>query len=267
MEAMLRSNERRCVNACGRYINLKSLKGEVWTLRDEARELSALVVHARQGLLPVRREKAFLPAPRFLRGLFGTLPVHSLQGKKADVLLMETGMEKIGLFATEKIDYDLMCIDGPPRGFCSAGPAGLTVRKPRVSDVDGLVELHAAYEKEEVLSEGGKFNPAVGRLRLEQIFANEQMLVAEIDGRLIGKINTNAVAFTRFQVGGVYVRPGYRGLGVARKMAGEFVAGLVAQGKGVSLFVKKTNPAARSVYRGIGFDVLDNYRINYYRKG
>ena len=269
VEALLKSCERCCMNACHRYINRKSLKGEVWALHDEAGELFALLVHARQGLLPVRRDQKWgqLPAPHFLRGLFGTLPVYSLQGKKDDVLIMEAEMEKMGLPATEKIDFDLMCIDKRPSGFSSTGPMGLIVRKPQPADIDSLVVLHAAYEKEEVLSGGRKLNPAVSRLHMERIFAEEQMLVAELGGCLIGKINTNAVTFTRYQVGGVYVHPDYRGLGIARRMAGEFIAGLVAQGRGISLFVKKTNPAARMVYQNIGFEIVDSYRINYYNKG
>lgn len=255
------------MNACSRYINRESLKGEVWVLRDEAGEVSAVLVHAGQGLLLARRGLSRLFAPSFLRGFFGAVSIHSLQGKKCDVLDMETGMEKIGLFATEKIDFDLMCINRQPRGFSSAGPARLTVRGPRADDLDSLVELHAAYEKEEVLSGGRELSPAVSRLHMEKIFAKEQMLVAEFGGRLIGKINTNAAAFTRYQVGGVYVHPDYRGMGIARRMAGEFVAGLVAQGRGISLFVKKSNPAARRVYQSIGFETIDNYRINYYHRG
>jgi len=255
------------MNACGRYINRKSLKGDVWVLRGEAGELSALLVHARQALMPVRRGRDPLPAPHFLRGLFGPVPVHSLQGRKADVLIMEAGMEKLGFPASEKIDFDLMCIDRQPSGFAFAGPAGLVLRKPESADIDELAVLQAAYEKEEVLSGGRELNPAVSRMHMERIFAEEQMLVAELGGRLIGKINTNAVTFTRYQVGGVYVHPDYRGLGIARRMAGEFIAGLVAQGRGISLFVKKTNPAARMVYQNIGFEIVDSYRINYYNKG
>ena len=263
-EILLKSRERLCMNACGRYINRKSLKSDVWVLHDEAGELSALLVHARQALMPVRRGRDPLPAPHFLRGLLGPVPVHSLQGRKDDVLIMEVGMEKLGFPASEKIDFDLMCIDRQPSGFASSGPAGLVLRKPEPADIDDLAVLQAAYEKEEVLS---RANPAVSRMHMERIFAEEQMLVAELGGRLIGKINTNAVTFTRYQVGGVYVHPDYRGLGIARRMAGEFIAGLVAQGRGISLFVKKTNPAARMVYQNIGFEIVDSYRINYYSKG
>jgi len=267
VEALLKTNERWCMNACSRYINRESLKGEVWILRDETEELSAVLIHARQALLPVRNGQVHFPEPHFLCGILGLAPVHSLQGKKCDIQSMETKMGKIGLFATEKVDFDLMCIDKQPLDFCSAGPAGLITRKPTLDDMDSLVALHAAYEEEEVMSGGRELNPAVSRLRMEQIFAKEQMLVAEFNGNLIGKINTNAVTFTRSQVGGVYVQPAYRGQGIARRMAGEFIANLVAQGRGISLFVKKSNIAARRVYQNIGFEILDSYRINYYHKG
>jgi predicted GNAT family acetyltransferase len=99
---------------------------------------------------------------------------------------------------------------------------------------------------------------------LQRIFTNEQMLVAELNGRLVGKINTSADSFTRFQVGGVYVHPDFRAQGIALRMTAEFVRSLIAQGKGVSLFVKKSNPAALSVYRRAGFEFLADYRISYY---
>ena len=260
-EALLKSRERWCMNACHRYINRGALKGDAWVSDGGTDGPSALLVHARQALLPVRRGRDPLPAPHFLRGLFGVVPVHSLQGTRDDVMAMEAEMEKMGLPATEKVDFDLMCIDGRPDGFASAGPTGLVVRQPRPDDLDGLVALHAAYENEEVRSGA---NPAVSRLHMQRIFAEERLLVAELGGRLVGKINTNAVTFSRYQIGGVYVRRDCRGLGIARRMAGEFVAGLVGRGGGVSLFVRKTNNAARAVYRSIGFETIDDYRINYY---
>jgi len=267
VEALLRSGERCCMNACNRFINRKPLKGDAWVLHGDDGELSAVLVHARQALLPVRRGGARLPAPHFMRGIFGMAPLHSLQGRKSDVAIMEAEMEGMGLRAVEKVDFDLMCMDAPPGDPRAAGPAGLVTREPSANDIDSLVELHAAYEKEEVMSGDRELNPAASRMRMEQIFAREKMLVADLGGRLVGKINTNAATFTRYQIGGVYVRPDCRGMGIARRMAGAFVARLVTEGRGISLFVKKSNGAARQVYRNIGFEILDSYRINYYHKG
>jgi len=263
-ESLLHSQERWCMNACNRYINRNPQEDNVWLLRNKAGEIFALMVHIKQSLLPVLCGQKNIPPPHFLRGLFGAVPIHSLQGKKEDVLIMETTLEKIDLYAAEKIDYDLMCIDHPPENFHANSLAGLTIRKPQSSDMDALAALQAAYEQEEVIPSAAEFNAAVSRLNTQRIFSKEQILVAELDGRLIGKINTNAATFSRYQVGGVYVVPDYRNRGIARRMAGEFITGLVSQGRGISLFVKKSNPCARRVYQRIGFEIAGDYRISYY---
>jgi ribosomal protein S18 acetylase RimI-like enzyme len=248
------------MNACGKFI-----KGSpVWALgRKDAP--CALVIYSRQTLLPVLCGQKTVPSPRFIRGIFGgRANLHSLQGRKDDVLVMEKALEGMGLYASEKIDYDIMRIDHPPLSCHSTAPLNLVIRKPVPRDMNALAALHAAYEQEEVLPAASEFNPAVSRQNIERIFAEEQMLVAELDGCLIGKINTNAASFTRCQIGGVYVHPDYRGLGIAGRMTREFVESLAAQGRGVSLFVKKTNAAARRVYLRIGFEIMGDYRIDYY---
>ena len=274
IEALLRSHERWCMNACSRYLHRSRERDSVWLLNNNAGDITALMVRAKLSLLPVLdNDDDPIPPPYFLhsllgrslfgQSLFGAAPVHSLQGRTQDVVIMEAAMEKLGLYAAEQLDYDLMCIDHPPSGFHTPC-AGLTLRKPERADMDALAALHAAYEQEEVIPSASTFSAAASRMNIERIFAHEQLCVAELDGRLIGKINTNAGAFTRCQVGGVYVLPEYRGRGIARRMAGEFITGLVAQGKGISLFVKKTNHAARRVYQRIGFEPLGDYRIHYY---
>jgi ribosomal protein S18 acetylase RimI-like enzyme len=262
VETFLKSREARCMNACSRFINREAAKSAVWIFHDREEQISALIIHSRQSLLPV--SGALFPPPHFLSGPFGTPQVHSLQGRKQDVLVLESALEKTGRIAADIIDYDLMGIERAPSDYLAAGPAGLVIRGPEPADMDTLVKLHAAYEQEEVLPAASTFNPAASRMNIERIYAKEQMLVAELSGRLVGKINTNAVAFTRYQIGGVYVHPDYRGLGIARRMAGEFTSGLIKQGKGISLFVKKSNPAACRVYQRIGFETLGDYRISYY---
>jgi hypothetical protein len=263
-EKLLKSQERWCMNACSRFLNREALEGRVWLLDGIDGEVCAIVVYARQAVLPVLCGLNAIPTPNFLYGFFGIAPVHSVQGRTEDAAIMQTAMEEIGLLATQSIDFDVMCIDSAPYGYQTAGPAGLLIRKPERSDINAIARLHAAYEQEEVLTAALEFNPVVSRLNTERIFTKEQMLVAELGGRLIGKINTNAAAFSRCQIGGVYVHPDYRGLGIARRMAGEFSASLVAQGMGISLFVKKSNVSARQVYQRIGFSISGDYRVSYF---
>ena len=130
--------------------------------------------------------------------------------------------------------------------------------------MDGLYPLQAAYEQEEVLPPGAVFNPAVCRRGLELLAAGNKMLAAEMDGVLVGKINVNARSFTRFQIGGVYVLPQWRGLGIARAMTAALVGELSRRKRGFTLFVKKANVSARRVYDSLGFAKTGDYRINYY---
>ena len=253
VETLLQSHEAWCMNACSRYTDNDS---QVWVLRGVNGKLTAVIVIARQSLLPVLCT-AHIPPLHFISN------IHSLQGKKQDVLIVAAALGKAGLYAAQNIDFDVMRLDRPPLGF-PPGPAGLVIRRPLQTDMDALAALHAAYEQEEVLPAASEFNPAVSRLNTERLFSGQQMLVAQLGGRLVGKINTNAVTFNRFQIGGVYVDPVYRGLGIACRMAGEFASGLIAQGKGISLFVKKTNTIARRVYQRIGFTAAGDYRINYF---
>ena len=264
IEKLLQSYENLCVNICNRYINQKYYNSKIWTLHDTNKEISALVLYSNQNLMPLLCGQIKIPPLKFLFKIFSSTPIHSLQGIREDIIAIEALLEKQGINATEKIDYDLMCIDSLPSGYNSAGPRGLIIREVKLSDIDDLAALHAAYEQEEVLPSAKEFNPVLSRLNTERILNNEQVFLAELDGRIIGKINTNACSFTRFQIGGVYVHPDYRGLGIAQRMAGEFATFLIRQGRFVSLYVKKTNPAALHVYRNIGFEIKGDYRICYY---
>jgi predicted GNAT family acetyltransferase len=150
-----------------------------------------------------------------------------------------------------------------PKGF-SSGPVNLVLRVPQLTDLDAVAALQAAYEQEEVLPDGSVFSPMASRMNAASIITKAQILAAELGGKLVGKINTSAVSFTRYQVGGVYVHPDFRGTGIARRMATEFIASLIRQSRGVTLFVKKSNLAARRLYASLGFIICGDYRISYY---
>ncbi|MDR1319653.1 MAG: GNAT family N-acetyltransferase [Treponema sp.] len=263
-EALLRAREPWYVSACGRFLS-RSSRDHVWTLRGREANISALIVYSRKTLLPVFNSLPDIPFPFFLNPFFTSLPLHAVQGLKREALILEEAVEKAGLRAVQNIDYDLMALNDMPGESCFlSGPRGLVLRRPLFTDADALFPLQAAYEREEVLPIGAEFNASACRLGLERILSGGQILAAELEGRIVGKINTSVVSFTRYQIGGVYVHPDYRGLGIARRMTAEFARALILQGRGLSLFVKKLNPAARRVYDNTGFKVLADYRISYY---
>ncbi|MDR0706464.1 MAG: GNAT family N-acetyltransferase [Treponema sp.] len=186
-------------------------------------------------------------------------------GKAREVELLEHYAAEFGLQPVDHIVYDFMATaDAPPARELYAGPPGLIVRQPGVSDIDRLFPLQAGYEQEEVLPKNGTFDPAVCRMITERLVKHERILIAELGGRIVGKINTNAVTPSWVQIGGVYVHPSYRQRGIATRMTAVFVQGLLGEGKRASLFVKKEKPAARNVYSKVGFRVAGDYRITYY---
>jgi predicted GNAT family acetyltransferase len=198
--------------------------------------------------------------------LLTKIPLHAVQGLGEDALILEDIIARSGFSPRHSIDYDLMSLDREPAPeSLRAGPGGLFFRRPNIRDLEALLPLQEAYEREEVLPEGAVFDSATCRLNLRRILAEQRIISAELDGWTVAKVNTSAVSFTRYQIGGVYVHPAYRGRGIARRLCAELARELLAEGKGLSLFVKKRNPAARSVYRGLGFKTQGDYRISYYQ--
>ena len=264
-EIFLRAREQLCVAASSRFLRLGENGGHLWHLGGNAGDISALLLHSNRSLFPVFNDNPDIPGPRFLNRFLGKVHIHALQGLRDDTQLLEHLMEKQGYYAAERIDYDLMSIEKAPgpEAF-RAGPPGLIIRKPMDGDVDNLIALQSAYEQEEVIPKNGVFDPNASRLNLKHILSTERVLLAELDGRIVGKINTSAESFTRHQIGGVYVRPDCRGLGIALKMTAIFVESILACGKGINLFVKKRNAAARAVYLKAGFAALADYRICYF---
>ena len=266
-ETYLRNRENYCVAASARFIGIQKSLGHIWYLGGlgSAEEISALLLHSRRTLFPVFNKKTDISSPDFLTSFLRKTPVHAIQGLREDIELLEPLLEKLGYFHDEHIDYCLLNIDVPPGPeVLRAGPANLILREPAAGDEEELFALQSAYEREEVLPKSAVFNPASTRLNLKHILSSEYMLIAELNGQVVGKINTSAESFTRFQIGGVYVRPDCRGRGIGLKMTSVFTGTLLARGKGLTLFVKNRNAAARAVYRRAGFTVLADYRITYY---
>ena len=264
-ELFLRAREKFCVGASARFLGLRECRGHVWYLSGPEAEISALLLHCKQFLYPVFDNNTNIPCPRFFNRFLGKIPIHSVQGLLGDVELLEALMEVQGYWAADRIDYALMGLDKAPRPeSLRAGPLGLVLRVPLPGDETFLFNLQSAYEQEEVLPRNAVFNPAACRLNLQNILASERFLVAELNGQVVGKINTSAESFTRYQIGGVYVRPDCRGRGIAEKMTAFFARDLMSSGKGISLFVKKHNNAALKVYRRTGFNELADYRISYF---
>jgi ribosomal protein S18 acetylase RimI-like enzyme len=274
-ETFLKAREPYCVGAVSRFLGRQS-KDHIWALSQNRKNFneafSALLIYSHRTLYPVFSLRNFpaefsgVPLPFFFSLLQGSQPLHAMQGLVADMNLLETSLDSKGFFASVKIDYELRSLkrEHNPPGSIGKAPAGLIIRTPTTADLDALFPLQQGYEVEEVLPPGAVFNPPACRRGLELLLQEDMILAAELDGTLVGKININALSFTRFQIGGVYVLPDWRGLGIAKALTTALIRKLSSRNKDFTLFVKKTNLPARMAYDSIGFTKIGDYRINYY---
>jgi ribosomal protein S18 acetylase RimI-like enzyme len=271
-ETFLRDREKCCVSACSRFRS-RARGDRFWTFPAPAGtdgrdgENAALLFYHHRILFPVFAASSLhkIPVPHFLGRFVMLNPLHAIQGVPAVTEIFEEALDSLDYEKTDQFDYDLMSLDQEPdMASLRAGPADLVLFKPGTEDLEEMLPLQADYDREEVLPRGSEFKLENSRLNLGYIINKEQLLAAKLEGKIVGKINTNAVSFTRFQIGGVYVHPDYRGLGIARRMTAALTATLFSRGKAVTLFVKKQNAAARSVYAKVGFEATTDYRICYY---
>ena len=264
-EEFLRAREKFCVSASSRFLHIKEGSGHVWQLKNRSDNARALLLHYKQSLFPVFNKNNDVPGPRFLNRFLGKVNIHALQGLKEDVETLENLMEQQSYYVAERINYDLMSLEDMPNiENLKENIPGLLIRLPLPKDTEELYKLQSAYEKEEVVPKTGQFDPVSCRYNLQRILTNEKILVAEMDGRVVGKINTSSRSFAWYQIGGVYVNPEYRNRGIAVKMTAVFLSELLNLGMKISLFVKKHNLSAKAVYKKLGFTFSGDYRISYY---
>jgi predicted GNAT family acetyltransferase len=150
----------------------------------------------------------------------------------------------------------LMAITGPPS--VAADPA---VRRVRVDEIDILLPASIAMFTEEVgvsplAGDGGaSYRARVGELvRAGRAFARIE------DGRVIFKAEVGAATPSACQVQGVWVRPEYRGRGIAAPG----MAAVVNQSREtispiVSLYVNDFNAAGRATYKRAGFHEVGEF--------
>ncbi|MDR2543183.1 MAG: GNAT family N-acetyltransferase [Treponema sp.] len=263
----LQELENNYVCACVRFLSSDPLKDPVWILSSKNKTPNALIINSKSTIIPVFDGIKTIPKPKFLKKFSALKKIHSIQGLKEEVIVMEGVMEEFGKGVSETFDYNLMSIEAAVKTADAnrslAACKNLILRAVGLSDLDALAPLQAAYEHEEVLHRGSVFSPAASRINLAKIITGGKILAAELDGRLVGKINVSGESFSRYLIGGVYVHHDFRGQGIARIMTERFIASLFGEGKGITLFVKKANLAANRLYAGLGFKVLENYRITY----
>jgi predicted GNAT family acetyltransferase len=147
-------------------------------------------------------------------------------------------------------DQPLMAIDGPP-----SVPADPAVRRVRPDEIDILMPACVAMFTEEVgVSPLGSDGGAAYRARVAELIRTGRAFARIENGQVVFKAEVGAVTPGVCQVQGVWVRPGYRGRGLAAPgMAAVVVKSRRAIAPVVSLYVNDYNLPGRATYRRAGF--------------
>ncbi len=189
--------------------------------------------------------------------------IHSILGTERSVRACER------LFQTPpstRMEYHLMTAGASnvPRLAC---PEGLSISQAMPDDGSLLFKLQFDYEKEEVVIDREAHDPEVTMAHLRKNLSVQTILYAKHNGVLVAKGGTNAKGHTCHQLGGIYTLPEYRSRGIAQALVSRLCSLIAFDVPRVSLFVRIDNPAAIAVYRRLGFEIIDRFRISYYRRG
>ena len=273
LSAFLQADEARRVGFSGRLLAGEAgeaptlrlpapLRGAVWIAEANRVVRGALLCHPSRLIFPI------FPAgsedDRSLALLSGSFAPASVIGMAEDVSRYES---LLGLEPRASVAYRLMSRAAASAPAPRAGPRaypGLSLRRATIADLDALMYLQEAYEREEVLTPVHEFNRAACRASLARAIERQLIFVAAEDGIFVGKAGTNARGFRVDQVGGVYTLPERRGRGVATALMALLLDEVGASLKSPALFVKPTNAAARALYQGLGFEDVGDYRADYF---
>lgn len=188
--------------------------------------------------------------------------LHSIMGLTRDVSIIETFLPSK---PTIYIEYYLMTLTEKtlikPELFSFPD---ILIKNAQVKDAEKLYTLQKKYEIEEVFTIPSHFNPRICLAHLKSMLKNEIVIYAEKNKIPIAKAQTNARGFYTDQIGGVYTIQEERRKGYALYLLYFLLKRIFKNKLIISLFVKKSNTPAISLYKKLGFELRENFRISYY---
>jgi len=214
-------------------------------------------------LAPERSDAQQLPYALYKRIRRGSLMFNTVMGRGSHVHAMEQLVPKA---PSHRINYYVMVQDSPaePASAQQLDSLGIQLHCATPSETDTLYPLQEGYEREEVLLDGRSFQPQAAWHALKQALRHQIVVYATSGGRAVAKAATNARGFYFDQIGGVFTEPAFRNKGIAQVLMRYILGFVQSAGKRASLFVKTHNASALTLYRNLGFQIADDFRIIYY---
>ena len=248
----------------GSQVSIPSRRQGRLLVREVSSEITGAILQLSSGLyFPVLdRSNPFIEASA-LGGLARMTPrIYSAMGTKVDVLAFERALRREPF---QSLDYHLMTqTHVPAEPTFPKLPAGLEVFEASSRDVDRLFDIQKNYEIEEVLLPGNTFHAASSRRHLEETLRTQLVLYAELGGTPIAKVGTNARGIFYDQIGGVFTEKRLRSRGISSFLMTQLLERIRRTHKNGTLFVKKDNGPALTMYSNLGFTIEDEFRISYF---
>ncbi len=141
----------------------------------------------------------------------------------------------------------------------------LTIRNAKKKDSLLLFPLEEAYLLEEVMVESSSINRQAALLNLKKTLNTQNVFYAVYNNEVIAKVNTNAKGLFFNQIGGVYTKPQFRNMGISNYLMKHLLNNIYFSGKDAVLYVKKGNIPALTLYKNLGFKIIDNYSAHYFK--
>lgn len=137
-------------------------------------------------------------------------------------------------------------------------------KKAILGDLDKLMPIAEAYERSEVLTPIHHYDHDATSIHQEYSLKNHVVYIITHEGRIIARAQSNAKGLNFYQLGGVYVEPAHRGLGLGKLLIQSILADFYSIKKGVCLFVKKNNLSAIRLYSKLGLIKTGDYVVSYF---
>jgi hypothetical protein len=203
-------------------------------------------------VLPVGDDPAALAAlAARVAGRITFLPRHvQVVGPRAAVAAVTARLREAGLAPRLELPQTYMAVERGGLPPCERVPG---LRPARPEDYDLVHRTGAELRAEELKEDPRLVDPAAYARRVEEECRQGYTYLWLEDGGLRFRASLSALTADAVQVSGVFVPPGLRNRGFARRGLAELCTRMFARTRGACLFVNDANAPAIAVYLRLGF--------------
>ena len=192
----------------------------------------------------------------------------TLMGLKDDIKKLEKLFDNRNRMSVDYFQLTASSADVPGRidNYQQKSPFAnypLMIRRAEISDLEYLMPLRKAYEKEEVLIDPAHYNEQASMSRFKKTIIDKNVFYASSGETPVATCCISSAGVGWYQIGGVYTRPELRSRGISTRIMSELARTSEKAGKNLTLFVKKNNAPALKLYQNCGFSRSGDFRITY----